>query len=362
MGAEERVDLAVYYPASRDLDEWRARHARGDAPDAWPYGLNRLDGRIGRVAARSLPPDSAVHRIMRRIARATPAWMWRGAGPAGLVWDETNIDRLIATPGLSARYSGVVWVTDQLTGRDDSWRRVRRAALRRMDALWVLSSAQLDPLRDFIGPGGPPVHHVLFGVDADFYTPAPLPEKPLIVSVGGDRDRDAHTLFEALSTIRRERPDVDAVVQSTSTLTPPPGVTVAPYFTHRELRSLYARASMTVIATKPNLHVSGMTVGLETMATGRPVVITSSPGMEDYFGDTDAARTAPTGDAPQLARAALHLLSDRATLTAAAHAARAHVESRFTTEHLAARLAAIVSRPSGDQPIVDPQAPAEPTC
>ena len=347
MGAEDRVDLAVYYPASRDLAAWRERHARGEAPDLWPYGLDRLNGPAGHVEARSLPADTVIPRITRRIARATPAWMWRGAGPTGLVWDETSIDRLSAIPGLRARHSGVVWVTDQLAGKDETWRRSRRAALRRMDALWVLSAAQIEPLRDFVGPGGPPVHHVLFGVDADFYTPAPLPDKPLIVSVGGDRDRDAETLFDALSIIRRERPDVDAVVQSTTTLTPPPGVSVVPYFTHRELKSLYARGSMTVIATRPNLHVSGMTVGLETMAAGRPVVITSSPGMDDYFGDTDAARMTPPGRARELAYAALDLLGDRATLEHAGRAARARVESNFTTDDLAERLAAVIGR--GDE-------------
>ena len=57
MGAEDRVDLAVYYPASRDLAAWRERHARGEAPDLWPYGLDRLNGPAGHVEARSLPAE-----------------------------------------------------------------------------------------------------------------------------------------------------------------------------------------------------------------------------------------------------------------------------------------------------------------
>lgn len=212
-----------------------------------------------------------------------------------------------------------------------------------MDGLWVLSSAQVKPLERFIGASGPSVRHVLFGVDTDFFVELPLPSAPLIVSVGGDRDRDPETLFEALSLIRAARPDIEMVVQSKSDVLPPEGVAVVPYLTHAELRDLYAKASLVVIATRPNGHVSGMTVGLEAMATGRPVVITESPGMRDYFGSTGGAVMVEAGSATAVSEAALRLLADPVLLAESGAEARAHVEKNFTTTHLARRLADVVS-------------------
>lgn len=342
MGASRMTDVTVFYPAAKDLAEWERGHRAGERPDAWPYGLNKLDQHISRLVARSLPRDTLMQRGLRTIMRVTPPAAWRGRGPAGVCWDENSIDRLAAVPALRARFSGVVWLTDQIATKDAAWLGRRRAMLRRMDGLWVLSSAQVAPLRDFLGEGGPEVRHVLFGVDTEFFREAPIPSAPLIVSVGGDRDRDASTLFRAIDEIRRRRPDVEAIIQTTSQAEPPPGVTVVPYLSHAELRELYKRASICLIATRHNTHVSGMTVGLESMATGRPLVITETPGMSDYFGDTDGARMVPSSDAHALASEALTLLDDRQELERRGHAARAHVDGAFTTTHLGHRLAALI--------------------
>jgi glycosyltransferase involved in cell wall biosynthesis len=249
---------------------------------------------------------------------------------------------LATTPGLRGRYSGVVWLTDSVARRGEAPFQGMRRALRRLDGRWVLSDAQVAPLEAFLGAGAPPVHYVRFGVDHEFFRHAPAPARPLVVSVGGDRDRDPETLLKALAIVRAARPDVEIVVQSTTDLDPPEGVTVVPYLTHAELRDLYARASVVAIATRPNLHVSGMTVGLEAMSTGRPLVITRTPGMDDYFGGTDAARMVDVGDAEALARETLAVLDGPAS-AALGDAARAHVEAGYTTAHLAGRIAGVIA-------------------
>ncbi|WP_394289174.1 glycosyltransferase family 4 protein [Microbacterium sp.] len=331
----------VFYPAGRDLLAWSERHAAGSAPDRWPYGLDRLDAHLPRVAAQNLPDPSAAARALRRIASIVPPPRRRGR-PAGVTWDENAGMLLATTPGLRARYSGVVWLTDSVMRRGGAPFQGMRRALRRLDGLWVLSDAQVAPLTAFLGDGAPPVHYVRFGVDSEFFRHAPSPTRPLVVSVGGDRDRDPKTLLRAMATVRAARPDVEIVVQSTTDLDPPDGVIVVPYLTHAELRDLYASASVVAIATRPNLHVSGMTVGLEAMATGRPLVITRTPGMDDYFGGTTAARMVDVGDADALARETLAVLDDPAS-EALGDAARAHVEAGYTTTHLAGRIAEVIS-------------------
>jgi glycosyltransferase involved in cell wall biosynthesis len=165
-----------------------------------------------------------------------------------------------------------------------------------------------------------------------------------VLSVGGDRDRDPATLFAALERVHAERPDVELVVQTASDLAPPAGVTTVPHVSHRELADLYARASVVAVATRDNLHASGMTVSLEAMATGRPVVMTRTPGIEDYVADGRTGLLAPVGDPGALAAHVLRLLADEHEARAFGAAGRAAVEQRLTTRHLAASLAEFVGR------------------
>lgn len=100
-------DVVVFYPAGRDLDGWARDYRAGARPDAWPYGLNRLAHHLSSVEARNLPRDTAIQSILRRVMRATPTALWRGRGPAGLVWDENSVARLAAVPpsGLASAVS-----------------------------------------------------------------------------------------------------------------------------------------------------------------------------------------------------------------------------------------------------------------
>ena len=106
------------------------------------------------------------------------------------------------------------------------------------------------------------------------------------------------------------------MVQSRTQLQPPDGVTVVPYLTHQQLREAYERASVVAIATRPNLHASGMTVSLEAMSVGRPVVITETPGLDDYVRDGDTGFLVPCNDHRALAARIGTLLEDHAAAEA----------------------------------------------
>lgn len=243
-------------------------------------------------------------------------------------------------------YAGVIWVTDQVArGADARDLAGTRRALTAMDGLWVLSRPQMDAVRSFLGERCPPVHFVRFGVDADFFSPAPPAHsdaRPLVLSVGGDRDRDPATLFDALADVHRACPDAEIVVQTRSTLTAPDGVRTVERFSHVELRDAYSRASVVAIATRQNLHVSGMTVSLEAMASARPVVVTDSPGMADYVVDGTTGLVTPSGDAAALADGVVTLLRDQDQAERLGRQARAHVEQSLTSAHLAAALRGVL--------------------
>jgi len=333
--------VEVVFGAERDAAAWERRHAAGEVPGRWPYGLDLLTGPGAEVTTRGLPAPGRVTRARARVQEALG--VRRASDGVGVAWDENVARRMLTVAPRARMHSGAIWVTDALAA-DPTSERVRStlAVLRRMTGVFVISRAQVDPLTAALGPGGPPVSFFTFGVDAEFFTPRPPAARPLVVSVGGDRDRDPRTLFAALARVREVRPDVEAVVQSASDLAPPPGVTKVPRLSHRELRDLYARASVVAVATRPNLHVSGMTVGLESMATARPVVLTATPGADDYFEDGVTAALVPPSDPRALADRLLTLLDDPVTAADLGRRARAEVERRLTSAHMVEQMARAV--------------------
>lgn len=349
--------LDVLYTAERDVTGWHQRHARGEVPGRWPYGLDELAAGGTDVRAVGLPEPGRLRSAVARLAPGVAAL----ASPAGrrvaVAWDENVAHRAAVLAPRTPLHAGAIWVTDAVArGRDDDATRARVRALRRAEGVWCLSSAQLEPLERLLP--GVPVSLLRFGVDASFFRAAPPVERPLVVSAGGDRDRDATTLFAALEELLRARPETEVVVQSRSTATAPVGVRVVPHLPHAQLRDLYARASAVVVATSPNLHVSGMTVALEAMATARPVVVTATPGVEDYVVDGVTGHLARSGDPASVAECLVALLDDPDAAAAAGRRGRERVEADLNTARMARDLRAIVGVGSGPGAAAVPAAPA----
>ncbi|MFP7833512.1 glycosyltransferase family 4 protein [Marisediminicola sp. LYQ134] len=334
-----RVDIA--FPAERNVSAWSDRNAAGEVPGRWPYGLEAITHPTKAVAIRSLDAPTVFQKLRNRVT-VRPISS-RRERTVGVTWDENTAHRMVLAGGHALMHTGVIWLTDLLERSPGGYSAMRRSLLA-MESIWVLSRAQIDPLRRFLGPSSPPIDFVRFGVDPRFFSPSPYPRSPMVFSAGGDRDRDAGTLLEAFEQIAIERPDAELVVQTTSALPVPPGVVAIPHVSHRELRDFYRRASVVAIATRPNLHVSGMTVALESMSVGRPVVVTSTPGMDDYVQDGETGRLATVGDGSSVAAAVLDLLRAPDVAADLGRAARAAVEDDMTTAHLAGRLSRIIAR------------------
>ncbi|WP_233189024.1 glycosyltransferase family 4 protein [Subtercola sp. Z020] len=342
------------FPSERDIPAWERRHAAGEVPGRWPYGLHELASYTGRLEAVAAGEPSRAS-VLRSRARALlpgrpgpkrPAGDGaqgvgaRGIGPRsiGLTWDENAARRMYLEHRHDEMYSGVIWVTDILARGGDIG--TMRSVLRGMNGLWVISRGQQAAVERLVGDDGPPVGFFRFGVDETFFTPAPPAERPLVLSVGGDRDRDTATLFEALDEVKRRASDAEVVVQTSSDLPAPDGVTKLARVSHSELRALYRRASVVAIATRPNLHASGMTVSLEAMATARPVVMTDTPGIDDYVAHEQTGFLTPVGDPRAMAGRVLRLLADPTLAEQFGLAGRAAVEAGLTSSHMVRELAA----------------------
>ncbi|MEO7236460.1 MAG: glycosyltransferase family 4 protein [Lapillicoccus sp.] len=343
--------MAVAYPRELSVAGWAARHREDGVPGRWPYGLDRLGRPDTSVRVLDLAPDDRAHRAWARVAR-------RRLVDADLVltWDENAAGRLGRQWRAMEHGSGVVWLTDDVGGR---FAEQQVDMLRRCAATWVLSDAQRDPLQQLLGPGHP-VHVVRFGIDTTFFRPAPYPARPVVFSAGNDRHRDTATLMSALGLVHEAVPGAELLVQSQTTGTPPKGVTVVRDASHSGIRQLHARAGVVAVATHPNLHVSGMTVALEANATGRPVVMTRTPGVEGYLRHGVDALLVPPHDPEALAAAVIRLLEDPRRAGSMGEAGRAKVERDHTEQTMADQLlavaTAIVGHRSGDAAIsADPR-------
>lgn len=356
--------LTLAFPAGRGVDWWTQRNAASPIPGRWPYGLDALSTVAGHqesVEVGSIEVEAVEVAPLGRLTRQLSLRTGRRPRSAGSTldrvaacWDESLAPAMLNRVSAERRFAGVIWATDRVAAQGESPEtRLIKESLLQLDGLWVLSRPQLEAVRAWLGPRCPPVHYLTFGVDPDFYRAAPYPElsspskstpttTPTVVSIGGDRDRDPETLFVALERVLRQRPEVTCLVQTRSDRTAPAGVRTEAFIPHDQVRRLYAGASVVALATGENLHGSGMTVSLEAMSVGRPVVATGTPGMEDYVTEGVTGHLVPPSDPAAMADRILALLEDPARAAEMGENGRRSVVEKHTTLTMGIELLRIV--------------------
>jgi len=337
------MELSFVYPGATNFDALKRAAALGDRPDGWPYGINQLahTGPRGIVSAQE-PTRPTPWSLLRAVSRTGGNTMDE---EAVITWDEWTATKELGRPRLPRLASGVIWLTDKpRTMRDHLRQEFERRALVRAEALWALTRPQVDMLPKLLGRGAPPVDFLKFGIDTNFFAPHPPVGRPTVLSAGGDRDRDAETLFKALSIVHQRVPDAQLLVQTNSQARPPAGVTLLGHMPHASLRRLYANSTLIAIATRPNNHVSGMTVALEAMSSGRPVVMTRTPGVEDYVQDGLTGALTRSSDPIALAEEVVRMLEHQDEAARLGAAARRYVVKEHSTTVMIDRLDPILGR------------------
>jgi glycosyltransferase involved in cell wall biosynthesis len=257
----------------------------------------------------------------------------------GLAWDEAAAAALCSRP-FGMRGCGVLRLLDEpADSRGKLLRHLRWRSLRSMDLVWCLTRAQAQVLQPQLDP---PVEHLVFGVDTSFYAPAPYPVAPLVFGCGSGNGSDLHTLYAALELVHAARPDAELVVHTAAQLPVPPGVTRLEHAGHATRRRLYARAALTAVASRPGLHASGLGAALESMATGRPVVATGLPGMDEYVQPGRTGLLVPPKDPAAMADGILTLLEDPPLAAQWGGNARRSVVAGFSSAAMAEQLAKLL--------------------
>lgn len=346
-----RPRVAFVYANSR-LDVSR-EVATGDAPDSTLLGENHL-AEFGYDAFIHEPRIKAVdnggilpHRLRWSMREVVVPWDLRDTDIV-----LTSLFNVLPTAARLRRRPRTVVLDFALATILDRRRRAGRhmlmTSLRSATAIVCLSESQRSRLLERTAIDPDRVHAVLLGVDCDFMQPrraTPTSESGYVLAVGKDLARDYRTLCETASSI-----DAAFVVvtedRNIRGIDPPPNVDVRRDLAYDELRDLYANARCVVLPLRrlgypQGTESGGLTALLETMAMGKPVVVSDRPVVHEYVQTGKSALVVPPEDPRSLAEAVNRLLADDHLAAEMGAAARRRAEEHHTMRQFAQGLARV---------------------
>jgi glycosyltransferase involved in cell wall biosynthesis len=325
--AQNPIKVFVHLAHGFGAQSWARRWKDGKilgVNEPLPYGYYRADTMGCAVRHSEDRHEAALGKLFRLGIRAILGFdlihAWRnfdGIRSADVVWTHTesqflSILLLLQSTPRARRPKLIaqsVWVFDQWHGFSALKQRLLSRLIKQADVLAAHSPENLAVAKRLF----PEVRSelVLFGIAADTkITPALRSvKKPLsIISLGNDTYRDWNLLIDAISSQQDWTLKIASQKIKLSSIGNAANVEVVRLKANDELFALYQWADVLVLAIKPNLHASGITVIQEAALQGIPVICSNTGGLRAYFSDTEVYFVPPQ-DATAL-RNAIHYLAD----------------------------------------------------
>ena len=286
---------------AQDATEWQAKWRLGEKglnPEL-PYEYNLASDYGMSIVYSKAYPENLAQRFVRLGFRAVLGFdilhAWRNRRDlmsSDIVWTHTETQALAVCllrrlmrrngkgPSLIAQS---IWLFDTWTRLPFYKKVLYRWLLCRADILTVHS-----PLNKTIAERIFPhnrVEIVKYGINIDFPSfvkTSPAGRNTRVVSIGNDRHRDWDALLAALGGAS----DIDVRIATPLKLSADAdNVTIKKRTSRAEILDLYEWADIVVLALKPNVHASGLTVTEESAMLGVPVVCSKVGGIDYYFRD-----------------------------------------------------------------------------
>jgi glycosyltransferase involved in cell wall biosynthesis len=313
------------------------------------YGYHHAESPEFELSYSRDANESKPMRMMRRALKKVIGFdfihTWRNREAilaADAIWTHTEQEYLSvalllmmkrANPLLLAQS---IWLLDKWKSYGTLRRWAYRKLIARADILTTHSTVNAALVREYFGRDA---QQVFYGLNTqDFALKVPVswtPHEPLrIGAIGNDRDRDWNTLAQAFRDDSRYEVRIATRRRVPGALRAD-NVHVAPAIGLKAARELYDWADVIVVPLRENTHASGLTVLLESVALGKPVIVTDVGGLRDYFGPGHVAYI-PAHDPVELRRALDEMRSNPALALARAQAALRHFVARdYTTREFA---------------------------
>ncbi|KXU86013.1 glycosyl transferase [Caballeronia megalochromosomata] len=328
------------------------RHYRKGDGIGCLYGYHHAESAEFELSYSRDAAESRPMRFLRRALKAAAGFdfihTWRNRDAilsCDAVWTHTEQEYLSAAlllllkgkrKGQPLLLAQSIWLLDKWSGYG-AWRRwLYRRLIARADILTTHSSVNAALVREYFGRDATQVFYGLNTQDFALNEPqAWTPHAPLrIGAIGNDRDRDWTTLAAAFRNDERYEVRI-ATRRRVSASLRASNVQVAPAIGLNAARELYDWADVMVVPLRANTHASGLTVLLESVALGKPVIVTDVGGLRDYFG-TGHVSYVPAHDHAALRRAVDELRANPSLALARAQAALRHFKARdYTTRAFA---------------------------
>jgi glycosyltransferase involved in cell wall biosynthesis len=210
-----------------------------------------------------------------------------------------------------------------------------RRALRSTAAIVAYGKAEVDHLQEWLGPGGPPVQFVPFGVDVDLFRPSDREPDIDVVSVGVDPRRD----FGLLVDIAERRSDLTFLVvagadNARALRALPANVTLETDIPIEAVRDRFARARVVALPVRDNTYSGATTTLLQAMAMAKPVVVSRTAAIASGYGLEDGVncRLVTPGDRDAFEKTLLETLTGADAAHFLGIRARRTVERSLTWE------------------------------
>jgi glycosyltransferase involved in cell wall biosynthesis len=352
-GTDSRKVTFVYAKSRRTL---LREIASGSAPDTSLFGQNHLHdlGIRSEIHEPRLRPMRWRNPVLNRAL-----WSVR---EVPLPWEIGQAD-VVCTPlaGVFPLMSRLrpsqrtlvlnVDLCNRLSRASAARRRLLIASLRASAAVVCFAEAQRQRLLEQTDLDAERVHAVAFGVDERFFAPCATTLGGYVLAVGRDLGRDYRTLIEAI----RATPYQAIIVAeryNVPDLPLPANVQFRFNVSYSELRELYACACCVVVPSRrEDCHLgsdcSGQTCLLDAMAVAKPVIASWRSAISEYVAEGRTAITVPPEDPVALREAIARILGDEGLASRLGAAARRAIGERYTTRHLAARLASVLQTVEG---------------
>jgi len=315
------------------------------------YDEKLLDDVAGHVVRRKLPGWA---RLAAEVNRR------RDEYDAIVTWSERVTLALMAVQGISRQ--GKPHVPMMYWFSRPSVQPFMRAFASNLRGIVTWSSVQRRFATEKLGFPREKLYLVKHFVDQLFWSPRTNAPEPDMIASAGAEMRDYPTLLEAMrgtdlrchiatDHVRVDRLGFGRRV-SASEYAKQAGKNVAiGRLSPVELRDLYSRSRFVVVPVRRSDTDNGVTVILEAMAMGKPVICSKTEGQVDVIEEGVTGFYVPVGDPVALRKAMLSLWNEPERAAAMGRAGRAHVEKHHTLEKFSADVvravhAAVDGRPA----------------